>query len=71
MWFLKITVLVDALKQLYSDILHTYMRGIRGMYHTIVSPNLLQDYSITQGGHLPFYQGFQYDHRASCLDFHV
>ena len=64
MWFLKTTVLVDALKNFYSDILHTYMRGKRGMYHTIVSPNLLQDNIITQGGHLPFYQGFQYYHRA-------
>ena len=47
------------------------MRGKRGTYNTILSPNLLQDNTITQGGHLPFYQGFQYDRRASCLDFHV
>ena len=71
MWFLKTTILVDALKHFYSDILHIYMRGKRGMYHTIVSPNLLQDNIITQGGYLPFYHGFQYDHRYSCLDFHV
>ena len=63
--------MVDALKHFYSDILHTYIRGKRGLYHTIVSPNLLQDNTIIQGGHLPVYQGFQYDHRASCLDFHV
>ena len=41
------------------------------MYHTIVIPDLLQDNIITQGGHLPLYQGFQYDHRATCLDFHI
>ena len=65
------TVLVDALKHFYSDLLHTYMRGKRGMHHTIVSTNLLQDNIITQGGYLPLYQGFQYDHGSSCLDFHV
>ena len=47
------------------------MRGKRGMYHNIMSPNLIQDIIITQGGHLPFYQGFKYDYRASCIDFHV
>ena len=47
------------------------MRGETGMYNNIVNPTLLQDNIITQGGHLPLYQGFQYDYRASCLDFHV
>ena len=47
------------------------MRGKIGMYHTIVSPNLLQYNIITQGGNLPFYKGFQYDHRVYCLYFHV